>query len=126
MIGNIGGVSMSDRNVFQNLDRLEELIKKGIKDGAEDAGNLVKNEAKDNLLKNGSYRTGNLYNSIESKVEDNEEEVEAKVGTEVEYSHFVELGTSKMSPKPYLYPALKDNVDKIVDKVADAIRKVLK
>lgn len=117
---------MSDRNVFQNLDKLEELIKQGIKDGAEDAGNLVKNEAKDNLLKNGSYRTGNLYNSIESSVEDNEDEVEAKVGTEVEYAGYLELGTSRMAPKSYMYPALKDNVDKVVSKVADALRKVLK
>lgn len=113
-------------NVFQNLDRLEELIKQGVKNGAEDAGNLVKNEAKDNLLRNGSYRTGNLYNSIKSRVESEGEEAVAKVGTEVDYGTYLELGTSRMNPKPYLYPALKDNVDKVVNKVADAIRKVLK
>lgn len=117
---------MSNNNVFQNLDKLEELIKQGIKDGAEAAGNLVKNEAKDNLLKNGSYRTGNLYNSIESRVEDNEEEAEVKVGTDVEYAGYLELGTSRMQPKPYMYPALKDNVEKVVDKIANALKKVLK
>lgn len=113
-------------DVFQNLDRLEELIKQGVKNGAREAGNLVENEAKQNLLDNGSYRTGNLYNSIKTKVEDNEDEVEAKVGTDVDYGTYLELGTSRMPAKPYLYPALKDNVDKVVNKVADAIRKVLK
>ena len=35
------------------------------------------------------------------------------VGTNVEYAPFVELGTGRMSARPYLRPALETNMDRI-------------
>lgn len=47
-------------------------------------------------------RTGNLKNSIQT---DFENDLTAVVGTAVEYAPYVEFGTSKRPPRPYLAPA---------------------
>lgn len=47
--------------------------------------------------------TGRLRNSITHAVEMGEQSV--YIGTNVEYAAFVELGTSRMKPRPYLKPA---------------------
>jgi HK97 gp10 family phage protein len=59
---------------------------------------------------------GNLRESINHKV--NEEELSVKIGTNVEYAPYVELGTSKMAAQPFLRPALLNNksaIQKIFD-----------
>ena len=49
-------------------------------------------------------------------------EYEVWIGTNVEYAPYVEYGTRKMSPRPYLRPAL-DNNRKLVRKLfADALK----
>ena len=53
-------------------------------------------------------RTGNLRNSIAHAVDDAEKS--AVIGTNVEYAPFVELGTRKQSPKPYLRPAMEEHI----------------
>ena len=52
---------------------------------------------------------GNLRNSIKNVVaEDN-----VTVGTDVEYSGYVEKGTSRQKAQPYLTPAIEDNTSSI-------------
>jgi HK97 gp10 family phage protein len=53
--------------------------------------------------------TGNLRGSITHVVETDH----AKVGTNVEYSIWVEAGTSKMAAQPYLRPGLDNNKRKV-------------
>jgi HK97 gp10 family phage protein len=65
--------------------------------------------------------TGNLRNSITHEVEGQE----AKVGTNVEYAPYVELGTVKMAAQPYLNPALEQNKGNIKRIFADAIQRGL-
>jgi HK97 gp10 family phage protein len=48
-------------------------------------------------------RTGNLRNSIQTDVES--DGLTAHVGTGVEYAAYVEFGTRRMAPRPYLAPA---------------------
>lgn len=55
------------------------------------------------------YRGGTLRNSITHVVEPSKHNV--KIGTNVEYAPFVELGTVKMKPRPYLRPAIEDHLD---------------
>ena len=50
--------------------------------------------------------TGRLRNSITYEVKSDEGAV--YIGTNVEYGQYVELGTSRMSPKPFLKPAIVD------------------
>lgn len=51
--------------------------------------------------------TGNLMNSIGFKVDRKDQSV--TIGTNVEYAHFVEFGTSKMRPRPFLRTALVEH-----------------
>lgn len=37
------------------------------------------------------------------------------VGTNVKYAQYVELGTSRMSPRPYLKPAVTDHISEYMD-----------
>lgn len=66
--------------------------------------------------------TGNLRNSITHDVEGKE----ARVGTNVEYAPFVELGTVKMAAQPYLNPALEQNKGNIKKIFADALKEAVK
>lgn len=52
--------------------------------------------------------TGNLRNSITHQQKDDTTEL---IGTAVEYAPYVELGTYKMSARPYLVPALEEHID---------------
>lgn len=51
--------------------------------------------------------TGTLQESIRYAVQGKGEDIELRVGSDVEYSVYVEVGTSKMSAQPYLRPALE-------------------
>lgn len=52
-------------------------------------------------------RTTNLRQSLSHARDD----TSAYVGTNVEYAAYVELGTSKMKPRPYLRPAAENYTD---------------
>lgn len=51
--------------------------------------------------------TGALRNSITGTVSVSGAAVEGTVGPSVHYGGYVELGTSRMAPQPYLFPALE-------------------
>lgn len=53
--------------------------------------------------------TGRLKNSITNAIDMGEEAV--YVGTNVEYGPYVELGTSRRDPHPYLRPAASEHAD---------------
>lgn len=65
-------------------------------------------------------RTGNLKGSITQEVDG----LTGTVGTNVEYAPFVEYGTVRQSPQPYLFPALDENKDNIRQMIREEIEKV--
>jgi len=53
-----------------------------------------------------AVRTGRLRSSITWQVFADGEGLYADIGSNVEYAGYVELGTERMAPRPYLRPAL--------------------
>ncbi len=66
--------------------------------------------------------TGRMRDNIMETVESNDKEVTGIIGYSkrlwpgnwVEYASYVELGTYKNDPRPFLFPALESNKNKIV------------
>lgn len=69
------------------------------------AGSLVERDSKANSPVN----TGNLRASIGTTVTGGGDVITAEVGPTASYGHYVELGTSRMAPQPYLFPAAEAN-----------------
>lgn len=69
--------------------------------------------------KSGYVRTGRLRNSLTHEVVTDENAV--YIGTNVEYAAFVEMGTQKMSARPYLRPAITNHTEEYKDLVEKAL-----
>lgn len=66
--------------------------------------------------------TGRLHQSITATVQDTPGNLEIQVSANVEYATYLELGTSKMEPRPFLSRAFNENIDQIRRNVRRAIR----
>ena len=90
-------------------------IEKGIEERLDSVGQLVMQEAKENC----PVKSGKLQKSIEK---DTDKEV-ARIGTDVEYGKFVELGTRKIQPgRFFLTKAFRQNIRKIMNILEKDIR----
>ncbi len=66
-------------------------------------------------------RTGNLRRSIYNKALKRASNIIGIVGSNVIYASFLEEGTSKMKPKPFLYPAVDKNETRLSKIITDHI-----
>ena len=99
--------------IHDNSKEISDNIKAALLRGLETCGLVAEGYAK----KLAPVDTGNLRNSITHDVDDGEPA--AYIGTNVEYSSYVELGTIKMDAKPFLKPAVADHANtyrKIIEK----------
>lgn len=139
-------------SLLRKLDALGVSSKKVLKKGIGKAVKQVQGDAKD-LCPVREKDGGRLRSSIETLVEEKNNGIVGKVFTPVEYAAYVEFGTGQrgkaadieakekinlsyredwagMEPQPYLYPALKQNEEKIKrivkDEIKQEIRKVAK
>ena len=87
----------------QVLDKINQ----SINDKLQLSGELVKGSAQ----KNAPVKTGTLRNSIDFEV--NKEEKSVRIGTNVEYAPWIELGTGFIKPRWFLTRALNENIQKI-------------
>lgn len=113
--------------------------------GLETCGLLAEGYAKVNITHQKAVDTGNLRNSITHKVDP--EELAVYVGTNVEYAPYIEFGTGEyaetggrltpwvymgrdghfymttgMPARPYLRPAINDNIDTYKQVIEDSLR----
>lgn len=63
-------------------------------------------------------RSGRLHDSITHVVDDHS----VTIGSDVEYAAYVELGTSRQSAEPYLYPALEDHIGEYKDFIEKTLK----
>lgn len=102
------------KNDFARISReLRPRLRDAINETALDVETLAKQRA--------PVKTGNLRRSLHTAPA--AEELRATVGTNVEYARFVEYGTSRMGPRPYLTPALESNRPRFVDRLARAFER---
>lgn len=71
--------------------------------------------------------TGNLRASIGADItgDGRNSAITAEIGPTADYGAYVELGTSRQAPQPYLFPAFDNNVDGITRALGDAITEAL-
>lgn len=128
------------------IEMLEEMIDASKLNGAVDkACLLVEGEAR----RKAPRRTGNLRRSIESKVENNGDEIVGTIFTPLEYAPYVEYGTglfaesggrkdvpwaykdektgqliwtSGQHPHPFMRPALNENRERIIGLIREGLK----
>lgn len=122
MAKNAGGVSvyLDSKKTQQVLSKLEYIDEQSLQTELKAllAGSqTVVNSAKRRVPK----KTGTLSRSIHAEVESDG----VLVGTDVSYAKYVEQGTARMKGRPYLQPALNENVTKIQNQVQKAMQQML-
>lgn len=95
---------MSTVSFHSNLGEIEKATAEQLARAAEIIGGMAESHAKEAC----PVDTGNLRNSITHATEDSGHTV--VIGSNVEYAPYVELGTVKMSPRPYLRPAIENHI----------------
>lgn len=100
-------VSMTIKIEKDNTDKVKEVARENLKTALALIGQAAETNAIYEITVLGAVDTGNLRRSIEHG--DNGKD-EAYVGTNVEYGKYVEYGTSKMAPRPFLKQAVNNHV----------------
>lgn len=67
--------------------------------------------------------SGRLIQSID--VEIRPYALSALVGTNIVYGPWLEFGTLKMAPRPWLKPSFDENIDKATQRIRDAVSRVI-
>jgi HK97 gp10 family phage protein len=95
---------------FKRLD-LDKSALKRLLEGDKGVGMLAVAKAAQTVERrakqNAPVRTGTLRRSITKAIGRDAISPVAKIGTNVHYARFVEFGTSRMSPRPFLRRALE-------------------
>lgn len=64
--------------------------------------------------------TGFLVNNIKRKIDS--DKMGGEIASRAFYSKFLEFGTSKMLPRPFMFPALEKHRAKIIKRISQAIK----
>lgn len=106
-----------------------EAIQTSLKDAYERIGILLQGDIRDNMTTDKpvslpgeppAVQTERLIGSIDYELLGEEEGV--RVGTNVEYAKYLELGTHRMAARPFLVPAVQRNRRKIKDELKGLVK----
>ena len=115
------------KSVVQALNLIETTAKRGMTDTETDPDKAYprqggrKTHYASQDFSYPAVDTGRLRQSITHDVEQDGSTVTGRVGTNVVYGTYLEFGTSKMNPRPWLKPSLAINREKIHEIIASAI-----
>jgi len=97
------------------IEEFKRDLNSEINDALDDIGDIVQDRAK-------SYapvKSGALRNSIRN--ETSELEQKAYIGSDLDYSVYIELGTRKMAPRSYLRTALNNSHTEIENRLKNLL-----
>lgn len=97
------------KQVKWDSSKLRKQVETKVDVGMQKACTVVRNDA----ARICPVDTGRLRSSLAYEIETKGKEIIGRIGTNVEYSIFVEYGTSRMAAQPYLRPALEKNKGRI-------------
>jgi len=107
------------KELLNNLSKWEKEKVDDIYQAAVAVQAIVVNDARSIV----PIRTTNLLKSIQAGVVTIEDDnVTAEVKAEAEYASYVEMGTSRMKPQPYLMPAVFRNQSTFIRAMQKAMR----
>lgn len=109
--------------LLREIERIGRTVTNQIEEKAlQEAGEFLRDKIKPEV----PVRTGNLKeNIIVSDVVNGEVNVGPDQQGDAFYGHFLEFGTSKASPKPFIGPVFENNQRNIENKMGDVIRREL-
>ncbi len=119
-------ITLDDRGLnFQGLKgRAKTLGKIALRSG----GMVVANRAKEIITEKGLIKTGTMKRSIHAEpVETKSGDMFVLIGTNIQdppYPHYLEFGTKRMSPKPFLRPALDETKGEALKEVGEALKRL--
>jgi len=109
-------IKIDSKDVEDELKKIKNLMEKIVPSELEKLGQDIEKEAKRIV----PVRTGFLRSSIYHKKTG---KLTLEVGASAPYAIYVEYGTSRMSPKPYLRPAImKYFPKKFIERIIKALR----
>ncbi len=111
------------QNLVRNFSKYSDEVLKGCVTAAQISQALIANDAKsDHPYKD---RTGNLTNSIQpGAIEISDTEVVAYVEARMAYASFVEFGTSRADPYPFLVPAMYRQLNNFQKAISAEIQRI--
>ena len=68
------------------------------------------------------FVSGNNARSIKTEVESAGDRIEGSIFTESGYGGYLEVGTSKMAARPYLWPAVERHAKKVFERMRSLLR----
>jgi len=106
----------------ERLSEIAEAIRQNLAAAMEAEAEKLEAEAKRRC----PVDTGTLRNSIRAEVREGGTEIEATVGSALQYAAPVELGALGRPPKPYLAPALIARKGALKQSVTHAVRNAIR
>lgn len=108
----------------RKLKRAGEEGLKAEAEGFEVGAQVIVAAAQQNIRDKDIIDTGNLLDSVQPwpAERDAKGNVSVDIGTPVEYGTYHEFGTSRMAARPWLRPALDENIDKARKAVEYAVK----
>lgn len=110
--------SKLEKQLMELVNKLDEIAESTVREGCE----RIEAQAKELC----PVDDGDLKESINTRYDDMNCEHEGYVYAGVPYAPYVELGTRSRSPKPFMYPAYKQNEEFFKQRLVELINKEVK